>query len=103
MDKKYRQKLQKSTKEKVLTDRQKEEAKIAKVKAKLSGLVSQIEASDLQKQKKLELMKWISEDLKTLNERVVLQNVSSISYSSLLTRADKRFLDLLKHASVANE
>ena len=72
MDKKYRQKLQKSTKEKVQTDRQKEEAKIAKVKAKISRLVGQIEASDLQKQKKLELMRWISEDLKTLNERVVL-------------------------------
>ena len=40
MDKKYRQKLQKSTKEKVLTDRQKEQAKIAKIKAKISGLVS---------------------------------------------------------------
>ena len=40
MDKKYRQKLQRISKDKIKTDRQIEEAKIAKIKGKLSGLVS---------------------------------------------------------------
>ena len=91
LEAKYRTKLKAYTTEKRKTERQVEEQRISAVKEELRQLEADISASKLSENAKEKLLTWMATDLKTLNERIVLKNVSAVSYRSLKDKVTQEF------------
>ena len=91
LEAKYRTKLKAYTTEKRKTERQVEEQRISAVKEELKQLETDISASKLSENAKEKLLTWMATDLKTLNERIVLKNVSAVSYRSLKDKVTQEF------------
>ena len=61
------------------------------MKEELKQLETDISASKLSENAKEKLLTWMATDLKTLNERIVLKNVSAVSYRSLKDKVTQEF------------
>ena len=69
-----------------------EEQKIVAVKKQLTLLREWISDSKITDDNKTNLLSWMQRDLKMLDDRTILMNVSAVSYKSLKKKLHERFV-----------